>query len=175
MKLPSWIVQNLQNRFTRQYRAVSDVRLQVSNLTRQTVLATCLEVADKGEKRRKGLLGRKGLSPGAGMWILPCESVHTVGMQFSIDLVYLDRRHRIKKVRSNVPPWRISACLSANSVLELPSGTICDTQSRPGDMLEFSSALPAVENSKGLNAVLPIPAKADSPTGSSDSDAATEF
>jgi uncharacterized membrane protein (UPF0127 family) len=116
------------------------MRLRVSNLTRHTLLASSAELADRGEKRRKGLLGRERLLPGEGLWILPCEAVHTFGMRFPIDLVYLDRHHRIKKVRSNVPPWRLSACLAAHSVLELASGTIRDTQTKPGDRLEFSSA-----------------------------------
>ena len=111
--------------------------MQVKNLTRLTVLATCLEVADSGVKRNKGLLGRKGLAPGEGLWIMPCESVHTFGMQFSIDLVYLDRKLRIRKVCNNVAPWRISACLSAHSVIELPSGTVVATRSTSGDTLEF--------------------------------------
>jgi uncharacterized membrane protein (UPF0127 family) len=61
-------------------------------------------------------------------------------MRFSIDLVYLDRKKRIKKLRSKVPPWRLSACLSAHSVLELAAGTICNTQTERGDLLEFSPA-----------------------------------
>jgi uncharacterized membrane protein (UPF0127 family) len=117
-------------------------RLKVSNLTRQAVLADCVEVADHGATRRKGLLGRSGLPAGEGLWIVPCESVHTFGMKFPIDLVYLDRNKKVKKVRSAVPPWRLSACLSAHSVLELASGTIHTTQTRPGDRLEFSPALP---------------------------------
>jgi hypothetical protein len=63
-------------------------------------------------------------------------------MKFSIDLVYLDRKKKVKKIRSGVPPWRLSACLSAHSVLELASGTIRMTQTRPGDTLEFSPVLP---------------------------------
>jgi uncharacterized protein len=114
--------------------------MQVRNLTRQTQLASSLEVADTAAKRSKGLLGRKGLSEGGGLWIVPCESVHTIGMQFSIDLVYLDRKYRVKKVRSAVPPWRISACLSAHSILELPAGTIGSTQTMRGDLLEISES-----------------------------------
>jgi uncharacterized protein len=139
MKLLRWIFPDRGNRLAQQ-QATPEVRLQVKNLTRQTVLASCLQVADSSAKRTKGLLGRKGLSPGEGLWIMPCESVHTFGMQFAIDLVYLDRQFRIRKVRSSVPPWRISACLSARSIIELPSGTIADTQSRPGDALEFSAS-----------------------------------
>jgi hypothetical protein len=115
-----------------------DVRLQVVNVTRNTQLASNIEVAGGGAKRAKGLLGRKGLASGEGMWIIPCESVHTIGMQFPIDLVYLDRQHRVKKVRSNVPPWRLSACLSAHSVIELAMGVVLTTQTVRGDLLEFS-------------------------------------
>ena len=110
----------------------------IRNITRDTRLADNLEVAGSGYKRSKGLLGRKELEAGAGLWIIPCEAVHTFFMQFPIDLVYLDRKHRVKKVKSCVPPWRISACLSAHSVVELPAGTICETQTERGDLLEIA-------------------------------------
>jgi uncharacterized protein len=111
---------------------------QVTNTTRGTVLATHLEGAAIGSKRTKGLLGREGLGPGEGLWIVPCESVHTFFMRFAIDLVYLDRKNKVKKVRSAVCPWRVSACLSAHSVLEFPAGTIRDTMTVAGDMVEFT-------------------------------------
>ena len=114
--------------------------LLVTNVTRGTVLATRLEAAHTGPTRRKGLLGRDGLAHGEGLWIAPCESVHTFFMRFPIDLVYLDREHRIKKARSAVGPWRLSACLSADSILELPAGTIRETQTERGDTLEIASA-----------------------------------
>lgn len=117
-----------------------DSLLKVSNLTRGTVLATQLEVADTGQKRNKGLLGRKELEPGGGLWIVPCESVHTFFMQFPIDLVYLDRKNKVRKVRRSVGPWRLSACLSAHSILELPSGTIRNSQTQAGDTLELVPA-----------------------------------
>jgi uncharacterized membrane protein (UPF0127 family) len=60
-------------------------------------------------------------------------------MRFPIDLIYLDRELRVRKVRSNVRPWRLSACLSAHSVIELAAGTIRATQTNPGDQLEISS------------------------------------
>lgn len=113
-------------------------RLLVRNVTRQTVLATRLETAGTGNSRRKGLLGRNGLADGEGLWIVPCESVHTFFMRFPIDLVYLDRQHRVRKVRSAVGPWRISACLSAHSVLELPAGVVAASRTQPGDVLELT-------------------------------------
>ncbi|HEY1806463.1 MAG TPA: DUF192 domain-containing protein [Terracidiphilus sp.] len=116
--------------------------LRVTNITRGTVLATRLEAAHTGPKRRKGLLGRDGLATGEGLWIAPCESVHTFFMRFPIDLVYLDREQRIKKARSAVGPWRLSACLSAHSILELPAGTIVNTQTERGDTLEITESEP---------------------------------
>ena len=115
----------------------SPAKLQVRNLTRETVLATALEVAGSGATRRKGLLGRDGLAPGEGLWIVPCESVHTFFMRFPIDLVYLDRNHRVRKVRHAVGAWRLSACLSAHSILELPAGSIRATRTECGDMIEI--------------------------------------
>jgi hypothetical protein len=121
--------------------AQPEQRLQVLNTSRNTLLATALEVADTGAKRNKGLLGRTGLATGEGLWIVPCESVHTFFMRFPIDLVYLDRNNQVKKVRGNVRPWRVSACLSAHSILELPAGTIRETQTQRGDQLQFSPAI----------------------------------
>lgn len=139
MNLPRRIYSDLLDRLTQRRRPTPDTRVRVSNLTRQTLLASNVVVADEAAKRRKGLLGRELLSPGEGLWILPCEAVHTFGMQFPIDVVYLDRSHRIIKVSSNVLPRRLSVCVSAHSVIELASGTIRDTQTRPGDSLNLES------------------------------------
>lgn len=122
------------------------MRLKISNLTRNSVLAERAEVADRGATRRKGLLGREGLAVGEGMWILPCESVHTFGMKFAIDLVYIDRKQRVRKVRSAVQPWRMSACLTAHSVIELAAGTVVATRTSRGDVLEFSNPGPVPDD-----------------------------
>ena len=94
-----------------------------------------MDLADTSSKRRVGLLRHERLESGTGLWIVPCESVHTFFMKFPIDLVYVDRKKRVKKVRHAVPPWRLSACLTAHSVLELPAGTMEKTGTLPGDEL----------------------------------------
>jgi uncharacterized membrane protein (UPF0127 family) len=114
---------------------------RVVNLVRGTVLASSVEVADTSRTRRRGLLGRASLSPGEGLWIIPCESVHTLFMRFPIDLIYIDRRKRIRRLRSDVIPWRLSVCFSADSVLELAAGTIRASRTEQGDMLEFTLTL----------------------------------
>lgn len=138
MHFTQWIADKLTHR-----RPKPGACLKILNLTRQVQLAHSVEVADRGATRSKGLLGRKGLVPGGGLWIVPCEAVHTFGMQFPIDLVYVDRNKRVRKVRSDVAPWRLSGCLSAHSVLELTAGTIRKTQTEPGDRLEFFPADPS--------------------------------
>lgn len=118
----------------------------VLNATRGTFLATQLEIAHTGAARQKGLLGRQRLLPGEGLWIVPCESVHTFFMRFPIDLVYLDRKLQVKKVRHRVRAWRMSACLSAHSVLELPAGTALETRTQRGDKIEISPVAASLEN-----------------------------
>ncbi len=103
------------------------------------MLATEADIADTSAKRNVGLLKHSSLPPGQGLWIVPCESVHTFFMKFAIDLVYLDRKKKVKKVRSAVPPWRASACLLAHSVLELPAGTVTETQTSVGDEIEIET------------------------------------
>ena len=114
------------------------VATQALNVTRGTILAAQLEKAHTAAARNKGLLGRDSLPPGEGLWIAPCESVHTFFMRFPIDLIYLDRKLRVKKVRHSVGAWRISACLTAHSVLELPAGTAAATRTQRGDQVEIA-------------------------------------
>ena len=128
---------NLVRRLLTRPNKQQSARLCVVNRTREIQLAHSIEVADEASTRRKGLLGRVNLATGEGLWIVPCEAVHTFGMNFAIDLVYLDRRHRVVKTRSAVPPSRISGCLKAHSVLELPAGTVTATGTKAGDELSL--------------------------------------
>ena len=114
------------------------MKILVRNQTRQTVLADAAEMADSGAKRRIGLLKHERLAPGEGLWIVPCESVHTFFMKFPIDLVYLDRKLKVRKVRAAVPAWRLSLCWSAHSVLELPAGMAARTGTAVGDVVAIN-------------------------------------
>lgn len=120
---------------------------KVLNVTRGSVLATQLTKAHTAATRQKGLLGRKSLLPGEGLWIAPCESVHTFFMRFPIDLVYLDRKLKVKKVRHSVGAWRMSACFTAYSVLELPAGTAAATRTERGDTMMIE---PVAESGQSL-------------------------
>ncbi len=138
LSLSKRLLSALRGVLTDRRNPAQQVRLQIFNQSSQTMIATDVLVADTGSTRNKGLLGRRGLASGEGMWIVPGEAVHTFCMQFPIDLIYLDRKHKIKKIRSSVSPGRISACLTAHSVLELAPGTILETKVRVGDQLSMT-------------------------------------
>jgi len=113
--------------------------LRVLNLSRETTLADRALIADSSKTRKTGLLKHDKLEPGEGLWITPCEGVHTVGMKFPIDVLFLDKKRKVVKIRATMPRWRIAACLFAHSVLELPSGTAAATRTIAGDQLELEA------------------------------------
>lgn len=101
------------------------------------MLADRADIADTSAKRRTGLLKHTHLEAGEGLWIAPCEGVHTFGMKFPIDVVFLSRKRKILKVRPNMVRGRMALSLRAHSVLELPAGTLEKTGTVVGDQLEF--------------------------------------
>jgi hypothetical protein len=112
-------------------------KLRVENQTKGRVLADRADIADTSAKRRTGLLKHKSLEPGEGLWIAPCEGVHTFGMKFPIDVVFLTRKKLVLKARRSMVKSRIAFSLRAHSVLELPAGTLAQTGTVAGDQLEF--------------------------------------
>ena len=112
----------------------------VLNRTRQTYLATCLAVADGHWSRLRGLIGTTSgqFSDGKGLWIIPCKGVHTLGMSFPIDVVYLNPDRTVIHLEKNLQPWRFAPIrMQATSVLELPGNTLEATETRVGDELEI--------------------------------------
>jgi uncharacterized protein len=112
-------------------------KLRVINKTRGRQLADRAEIADTSSKRRTGLLKHTGLAPGEGLWIVPCEGVHTFRMKFAIDVVFLNKQRKILKIRPNMGKSRMAVSLLAHSVLELPAGTLEQTGTQRGDQLEL--------------------------------------
>ena len=111
----------------------------VLNRTRGATIASNVRLADTPRARRIGLLERDKLAPGEGLWIYPTQAIHTFGMQFPIDVAFLDRRLRVKRMYHNLAPYRLtSLVLSAKSVLELPSGSLAGTGTAVGDELQFT-------------------------------------
>jgi len=112
----------------------------VINSTRQTLLASDMEVAETGWQRMKGLIGRsaRDFCKGKGLWLLSCEGIHTIGMAFPIDVAYLDSDNRVVHTYQNLRRFRVGKVKrSVKSVLELPAGVIAESRTEVGDLLEF--------------------------------------
>jgi uncharacterized membrane protein (UPF0127 family) len=115
-------------------------QVYVYNKTREAFLATEARVADGYFSRLVGLLGktRRWARAGRGLWIVPSHGVHTIGMLFAIDVIFLDRDKKVVHVEEYVRPFRISkVSLKTSTVLELPPHTIFRTGTQAGDVLEI--------------------------------------
>ena len=102
------------------------------------VLAERLRVPRTFVGRGLGLMLRRELPPGEGMWITPCNGIHMFLMRFPIDAVFVDRRLRVVRVYARLRPWRVvPLVLHAHGVLELPAGTVADLALERGEQLEI--------------------------------------
>ena len=115
--------------------------LYVYNKTRETFVATDTMVANSYLSRLVGLLGktRNWAQLGRGLWIVPSSGVHTIGMLFPIDLIFLSKEKEVVHIEEHVRPFRISkVSLRAESVLELPAHAIYRSGTKVGDQLEIA-------------------------------------
>ena len=116
-----------------------DGTFYVFNKSKETFLAYRVKIADSILSRLVGLLGRRSLDPDSGLWIFPSRGIHTVGMVFDIDVVFLDKDLRVVAVREVVHPFSITGLyLNAESALELPAHTIFKSRTEVGDELVIS-------------------------------------
>ena len=116
----------------------TSTRLKVRNLTRKVLIGDAVHESRTFLSRSMGLLRTDGLGDGEGLWISPCGSIHSFGMRFAFDALFLDRNlmvvGRYDRFRRN----RISRVFwSARGVLELPAGTIERTGTEVGDEIIF--------------------------------------
>ena len=108
------------------------------NATRNKTLANSLWVADTFFSSLLGLMGKRQLPAGEGLWICPCQSVHSMWMRFPIDVIFLNNQKSIIHLIENMKPFRISKYVhTARSVLELPARTIQATQTQVGDQIDI--------------------------------------
>lgn len=115
--------------------------MPVINLTKKTWLATKVRKADNFLTRLVGLLKRKTLGPEEALWLMPSKGIHTIGMKFPIDVIFLNRRNIVQSIIPEMAPYRISGVhFTSYSVLELPNGTIRKSRTEIGDQLEISLA-----------------------------------
>ena len=108
----------------------------VYNKTRETFLAFRVTVADSIRGRLVGLLGRRSLRLDSGVWIVPANAVHSIGMLFAFDLVLIDKNFKVVGLRELVRPFAITwPNHRAESALELPAHSIFCSRTQVGDQL----------------------------------------
>jgi uncharacterized membrane protein (UPF0127 family) len=108
----------------------------VYNKTKETFLAFRVSVADSILARLIGLLGKRSLKPDSGVWIVPSNSIHTIGMLFAFDVVMIDKDFKVVGVRELLRPFRIVwPNLRAESTIELPPHAIFRSRTEIGDQL----------------------------------------
>lgn len=108
----------------------------VYNQTRESFLSLGVAAADTTIARLKGLIGKLTMGLDEGLWVVPSRGIHTVGVLFPLDLIYLDESYKVIHAVESFPSFRISPIIAqAASVLELPTHTIYSSQTQPGDQL----------------------------------------
>ena len=97
------------------------------------VIAASLEIARTSATRRRGLLGREGLPPGTALVITRCNAIHTIGMQFAIDVAFVDAEGCVRKIVRRLRPRRIAIASRAWAAIELAAGELKPDCLRVGD------------------------------------------
>ena len=110
------------------------------NISRQSCINLGVMVADTLPARLRGLLGRMRLRSDEAVWIVPSVGIHTFGLMFAIDVIYLDDQNRVIHLVENLGPLRIAGIRrQCASVLELPPRSIYGSGTRLGDQLMICS------------------------------------
>jgi uncharacterized protein len=116
-------------------------RYCVFNKTRESFLSLGVTIADTHFSRLKGLLGRIRLRSDEGIWVVPSLGVHTLGVLFPVDLIYLDADYRVIYLVESLGSFRIGPIRpKCASVLEVPPRTIYSSQTQVGDQMMICSS-----------------------------------
>jgi hypothetical protein len=106
----------------------------IVNITRGTTIASDVHFATTGKERTRGLLGREGMPEGEALVFPRCRQVHTFGMRFPIDVLFVDRRGRVARAVSNMKPGRLTAwVIRSRTTVELPAGAIVNSDTQTSD------------------------------------------
>lgn len=111
---------------------------QAINVTRESIVAENVRVADNYFTRLMGLMGKPGLPAGHGLWIKPCSDIHSCFMRFEFDAIFVDKQHKVLHLVERMKPWRISKFVrGGHAVLELPAGAVAESGTQIGDLIEL--------------------------------------
>jgi uncharacterized membrane protein (UPF0127 family) len=109
--------------------------ISITNCDTGRALAYRVQVAETMAERLQGLLGTSHLPYGHGLLLTPCYSIHTVGMAYAIDALFLDYEYYVLKIVHNLPPMQVASCRAGKMTLELPAGTAARTGTQVGHRL----------------------------------------
>lgn len=114
--------------------------VRIQNETNGMELGRRVGLADRWWSRLRGLLGRTALDEGEGLLLVPCRSVHMLGMRFALDVAFVDARGEVLAVYHALPPGsRTRWHKRARYALELAAGTLMATQTAVGHTLAWGS------------------------------------
>ena len=128
------------------------------NSTKNTVVCDRAHFANSVFKRMIGLLNRRAFAEGEGLLIDRCYCIHTVGMRFSIDVLFLDKELRVMRAVQALPPFRTCIVKRAVYVLELPVGAVGRSRTAAGDQIQMKAM--GSDATTNHNAVSPEKAQA---------------
>ena len=132
----------------------------VFNKTRESFLSLNVTLTDTHATRLKGLVGKLRLKGDEGIWVVPSQGVHTVGVLFAVDLIYLDADNQVIHLEESFGTFRIGPVrTNGASVLELPTRTIYSSHTQVGDQLVICPA-EAMEETLNGNPARPVKAAA---------------
>ncbi len=115
----------------------------IRNAERGTVLATRATLASSYADRFFGLMGRREIEDGGGLFLTRSASIHSFFMRFRFDAIFVDRDDRVTKVVPSMRQWWLAfGGRGAKDVIELPAGTAARTDTHPGDRLDYGEPLP---------------------------------
>lgn len=111
--------------------------VKIQNLKNQALIAEKCVVAESFSQRLFGLMSRSALGEKEGMLFPNCKSIHMWFMRFPIDVIFLRSDHKVSSTYSHAKPWKLLPIsdLRADSVIEVPAGTLSKIQILPGDEL----------------------------------------
>ena len=110
----------------------------INNLSKENMLLDNVKIADSFFTRLKGLLGEPGLEPGEGIVIKPCNSIHTLGMKFPIDVAFVNKDNMVIHIMDNIPKGKMSSIIKgAKYVIEARAGEFKARNLEVGDVIEI--------------------------------------
>ena len=110
----------------------------IRNLTRNSVIASHVEIAKTSQQRMKGLLGRTDFPKNEALIITRCQSIHMFFMKFAIDVLFCDKQNKVVGICENIKPFQLSPIFfKASYAIELPAGTIASSKTKLGDQIKL--------------------------------------